>query len=213
MKDIWEKFSIITGIILWAGSYYFFLSNGSPLTLIVGIFGALLFFNGVFEKGDCQDKFYYICIGGIITYFGAILAYIYIFKPVFLENPNFYFYTPLITLWIISFVFRYRKTKKYQRALEQYNKNLKLNPNDSIAWNNKGTALAELGEYKKAMECFNKSIELDPRNAAAWHNKAVSLTKRRKHPEARKYYDKSVELDATFALAKKAGNIVLKYGI
>lgn len=88
-----------------------------------------------------------------------------------------------------------------------------MNPQNTIAWNNKGTVFAEIREYKEAIECFNRSLELDPKNAAAWHNKAVSLTKRRKHLEAVKYYDKSVELDATFAIAKKAGNIVLKYGV
>lgn len=211
MRDIWGKFSIIAGVILWAGSYYFFLSNGSPLDLIIGILGALLFFNGIFEKRDYPNKFYYLSIFGVIVYLGFIVVYISVFYPVFLKNPSFYFYTLIIASWIISFVFRYRRTKKYQKALEQYSKDLESNPQDSTAWNNKGTALAELGNYKEAIKCFDKSIDLDPKNAAAWHNKGISLTKRRKHLEAVKYYDKSVKLDGTFVIAKKAGNIILKY--
>lgn len=205
------KFNMAAGIITLAGSYYLFLSNGSPLTLILSIFGAMFVLEGIFGGVNHPDNFYYIGVLSVTIYFGLIITYICIFNPV--KDPFFYFYVPLMAIWIISFVFRYRKIKKYQKMVEQYDDALKLNFKDTILWNNKGTALVELGKYKEAIECFNRSLKLDPKNAAAWHNKAVSLTKRRKHLEAVKYYDKSVELDSTFVIAKKAGNIILKYGL
>ena len=32
---------------------------------------------------------------------------------------------------------------------------------DYVAWNNKGYALAELGQHEEAIECFAKAKELD----------------------------------------------------
>lgn len=213
MEEIIKKSSMVIGSIILVGSYYPFLSGASPLILILSIFGAFLILNGIFKNGDYSNKFYYWAMLCATVYWILITSYICIFDLVFLKSPNFYVYNIFMAIWIISFVFRYKKIKKYQKIIEQYDDALKLNSKDTISWNNKGTALVELGKYKEAMGCFNMSLELDPKNAAAWHNKAVSLTKRKKHLEAVKYYDKSVELDATFAIAKKAGNIILKYGL
>jgi Flp pilus assembly protein TadD, contains TPR repeats len=213
MEGIIRKLSIVIGSIILVGSYYPFLSGGSPLILILSIFGAFLILNGIFGNVNYSKKFYYLAMACVTVYWILITFYICLFGHDFLKSPEFYVYNLFMVVWIVSFVLRYSGIKKYQKIVEQYDDALKLNSKDAISWNNKGTALVELGRYKEAIECFNKSLELDPKNAAAWHNKAVSLTKRKKHLEAVKYYDKSVELDETFVIAKKAGNIILKYGL
>ncbi len=43
-------------------------------------------------------------------------------------------------------------------------------------WNNKGKALAQLGEHQQAIECYVKAVSLDPSNPVGWNNFAISLS-------------------------------------
>ncbi|MEG3057262.1 MAG: tetratricopeptide repeat protein [Methanoculleus sp.] len=36
------------------------------------------------------------------------------------------------------------------------------------AWNNKGTALANLGRYDEAIRCYDRALEIDPKDADVW---------------------------------------------
>ena len=123
----------------------------------------------------------------------------------------FYTITGLFTLFIIWVPYIFiRRMEQYQETTKIYDKTLEINPHDSEVWNNKGTALTEMGEYLEAIKCFDRSIEIDPNNAAAGHNKGVGLEKRGKHQKAIKYYDKALELDPKFETTKKTGQIILK---
>ena len=51
--------------------------------------------------------------------------------------------------------------KKPRLALENYERALKLVPNDSLVWNNVGVVHNMAGEKKEAAEAFNKVIALD----------------------------------------------------
>ena len=51
--------------------------------------------------------------------------------------------------------------KRYEEAIECYDKVIRLNPEDYHAWHNKGESLKELGRDDKAEECFAKAKELD----------------------------------------------------
>ncbi|MBM2816661.1 MAG: hypothetical protein HW421_3423, partial [Ignavibacteria bacterium] len=50
--------------------------------------------------------------------------------------------------------------KKYQIAIDLLDKVLRINPKYYDAWNNKGTALSQLGKNKEAIKCYDKAIEL-----------------------------------------------------
>ena len=52
--------------------------------------------------------------------------------------------------------------EEYNDAISCYDKAIKIDPNFSQAWNNKGLALYDLGRYEEAIECFDKALELDP---------------------------------------------------
>lgn len=66
---IGTKFNMAAGIIILLGSYYLFLSNGSPLTLILSMFGALLVLDGIFGDVNHPDNFYYIGMLSVTIYF------------------------------------------------------------------------------------------------------------------------------------------------
>lgn len=56
-------------------------------------------------------------------------------------------------------------------SIEFYNSAIALKPEYSIAFNNKGISLFNLGKYDEALECFNKAIQLDPNNENAYTNR------------------------------------------
>ena len=76
-----------------------------------------------------------------------------------------------------------------------YDKSLKIDPQNEIAWANKGVCLANLGRFKEAIECFDKALEVNPGNASVWMNKGASLGSLDRLEEAMQCLDKALELD------------------
>ena len=50
-----------------------------------------------------------------------------------------------------------------------------MNPNYSLAYNNKGDALLKLNKIEDAIQCFDKAIELNPNNSNAIFNKKAAI--------------------------------------
>ena len=61
----------------------------------------------------------------------------------------------------------YDKLGQHQRAIEDYDKVIELDPNNAEAYNNRGSSYHSLGQNERATEDFDKAIELDPNNAEA----------------------------------------------
>jgi tetratricopeptide (TPR) repeat protein len=51
---------------------------------------------------------------------------------------------------------------KYDKAMEAFDYAIRLDPNDTTAWNDKGSALFQLGKYNESITCFDEAIRLDP---------------------------------------------------
>ena len=73
-------------------------------------------------------------------------------------------------------------SRKYEEALECYDKAIELNPKDLKTWHNRGGILVELGDYHTAIECCDKEIKLgqtnwelvDPNDNDAWDPKGIA---------------------------------------
>jgi tetratricopeptide (TPR) repeat protein len=85
--------------------------------------------------------------------------------------------------------------KRYEEAIECYNRAIELNSSNEGILNNKGACLLHLGRDVEALECFNKAIELNPSYDKAWHNKEDCLEKLEKYEEAIECCDKLIELN------------------
>ena len=62
----------------------------------------------------------------------------------------------------------------YNRAIETFEKALKLAPEDKEIWNNLGYTYFCAGHLTRAVECFDKALEIDPRYKNAWYNKGYA---------------------------------------
>ena len=72
---------------------------------------------------------------------------------------------------------------------------IEINPQDSMAWNNKGIDLGLSGKSDEAIKAFEKAIEINPQDSKAWYHKGNVLSDLNKSDEAIKAYDKEIEID------------------
>ena len=95
----------------------------------------------------------------------------------------------------------YSKLKQHEKAIKDYNKALKLNPNLVDAYNNRGNAYSDLKQHKKAIEDYNKVIERNPKYAEAHYNRGVVYFRLKQHKKAIEDYNKVIELNPKYAKA------------
>jgi Flp pilus assembly protein TadD len=51
---------------------------------------------------------------------------------------------------------------KHNKAIEAFNKAIRLDPNDARPWSGKGDALNKLGRYDESVDAYDEAIRLDP---------------------------------------------------
>jgi tetratricopeptide (TPR) repeat protein len=62
-----------------------------------------------------------------------------------------------------------------EKAIENFDRAIEHNPNDSMAWNFRGIAYERSKKYPEALENFNKAIELFPEDSTAYFYRATVL--------------------------------------
>jgi tetratricopeptide (TPR) repeat protein len=64
-----------------------------------------------------------------------------------------------------------KKLSQHQRAIEDYNKTIRLKPDYANAYVSRGIAYYDHGQQQLAIEDFNKAIRLQPDYASAYVNR------------------------------------------
>ena len=67
--------------------------------------------------------------------------------------------------------------KRWNEALNAYNKTIDLNPNDASAYNNRGLAYDNLDKDDLAIADYEKAIELNPKYAKAYNHRGSAYEK------------------------------------
>lgn len=89
--------------------------------------------------------------------------------------------------------------KDYKETIQVYDPIIKTESNYSIAWNNRGIALRNLGRYEEAIQSFDQAINLKPSYSIAWNNKGNALGNLGRYEEAIQSYDQAIKIQPNFA--------------
>lgn len=98
--------------------------------------------------------------------------------------------------------------KQFDKAIEDFDEAIKLNPNYATAYNNRGYAYDDLKQYEKAIEDYNRAIELKPDYASAYYNRGIAYRKLNQPESAIRDYNKAIELNPEYASAYNNRGIV-----
>jgi tetratricopeptide (TPR) repeat protein len=92
----------------------------------------------------------------------------------------------------------YAKRGLGDRALQDYDKAIALEPDRAQSWNNRGNACREMGDFSQAIHDYTKAIELEPDSAGAYYNRANAYNTRGDYREAISDHTKAIELRPDF---------------
>ena len=205
---------IFYGIIIFISPLYFYFfipANDISNLLLLLNGGLILIITGIFESKKYQNKLLYFLSITLILILTPILTYFYTLFPFYKGNIQNYISVGIFMIAFIPLFYEESvRIKRYQESIFIYDKELRINPKNTVALNNKGATLAKNKFNQEALECFEKVLEFDPNDAAAWHNKGVIFDNFKNHKKAIRYYDKALIIDPTFETAKKLGKIILE---
>ncbi len=60
---------------------------------------------------------------------------------------------------------------EYEKAIDEYNRAIELNPNYAPAYNNRGLAYYDQGMYSSAIADYTRAIQLSPNDTIAYYNR------------------------------------------
>jgi tetratricopeptide (TPR) repeat protein len=106
--------------------------------------------------------------------------------------------------------------KRYEEALQNYDRALSLKTNASIVWHNKGITLSKLKRYEQAISAYDKAIKTNDYDsvslyllttADSWYARGLSLFAMKRYQDAMNSFDKAISLRSDFADAIKARSV------
>ena len=62
-------------------------------------------------------------------------------------------------------------------TIADYSKAIEINPNDAIAYRDRGAAKFDLKDYRGAIADYSKAIEINPNYAEAYGNRGIAMIK------------------------------------
>ncbi|MCB9232108.1 MAG: hypothetical protein H6581_10615 [Bacteroidia bacterium] len=75
--------------------------------------------------------------------------------------------------YLNNYAFILGELKQYEKALEIFNRIIRLDPKSAFPWSNRGHIKFRLGDNYGALKDINQSIHLDPENSYAYRNRAL----------------------------------------
>ena len=87
------------------------------------------------------------------------------------------------------------KVSDFQGAIVDYDAAIRLDPNYSAAYINRGIAKDQLKEHQSAINDYTQAIKLDPKSATAFGNRGWAQQLLRNYADAIRDYDEAIRLD------------------
>lgn len=95
---------------------------------------------------------------------------------------------------------KYRDTGYHKHAEKAFTEAIELNPENFLAWHNRGWAYIEQEKYKEAIADFDKAAELKPDSELPYFGRAWIYNHLKEYAAAIKEYDKAIELNPKNAM-------------
>ncbi|HEY9634318.1 MAG TPA: tetratricopeptide repeat protein [Coleofasciculaceae cyanobacterium] len=101
--------------------------------------------------------------------------------------------------------------KRYQDALDSYNRAVELRPEYAEAWNGKGNSLLELKHYKDALNAYDKAIQIQPNYLEAWIGRSNALDRSQRYEEAINSFNTALKIQPNHLESLNGlGNVQIK---
>ena len=95
----------------------------------------------------------------------------------------------------------YQTKNQFDRAIQDYDQAIKLDPKHALAFNNRGLAYKSKGQIDRAIQDFDQAIRVDPRSALAFGNRGNAYQTKNQFDRAIQDLDQAIKLDPQLALA------------
>lgn len=95
----------------------------------------------------------------------------------------------------------YLDNKQYDKAIEDFNELIRLDPKDANGFNNRGISYLYTGRTDLAIEDFDRALSMDGTNKKIYLNRAAYYDAKGLHPKAIVDYSKAIMLDPEYARA------------
>ncbi len=142
-----------------------------------------------------------IPVMAVLIIYGAILGYttfertkiwlntLTLFSDVLKKHPN------VDTAYKNRGNYYARVTQEYDKALEDYNNFIALNPNDALIFSNRGNLHGLMGNYEQALEDYSRSAEIDSLKVDTYVNKGVTFIKMNQYSKAIPEFEKAMKIE------------------
>jgi tetratricopeptide (TPR) repeat protein len=92
----------------------------------------------------------------------------------------------------------YERMGQYDKAIEDYNRAITLNPNYVEAYCNRGGTYEKMDQYDKAIEDYNRAITLNPNYIETYYNRGVTYEKMDQYDKAIEDYNRAITLNPNY---------------
>ena len=97
--------------------------------------------------------------------------------------------------------YSYIKKGDYNRAIQDFDEALRLNPKYAMALNNRGRSFTATGQYDRGLRDLDEAIRLDPKVSSAYNNRGWTYNKKHEYDRALIDLDEAIRVDPKNAIA------------
>lgn len=90
---------------------------------------------------------------------------------------------------------RHFQQGNYDKAIEDYNKAIRINPQCAEAYTNRGTVKVALGQHNDAIADYDQAIRINPHDAQAYYNRGTAKGLLGRHDDAVADYDQAIRIN------------------
>lgn len=117
-----------------------------------------------------------------------------VFEDVVAHRPNAYH-----AYWLLGNA--YRNDGQIERAVEAYDRAIRLRPDDPAIYENRGSCAFVLGRHEAALRDFDRAIALAPEDATSWYNRGTVYLKLKDYDRAIADFTRATTIDTRYAAA------------